>query len=75
MSKLRPGKKARAGKSLNALREATTPGWAEASSATNAAPSPVRQGRPLVIEDIFALRLAGDPSASPDGSRVASTLR
>ncbi|MDP9362768.1 MAG: S9 family peptidase [Chloroflexota bacterium] len=28
-------------------------------------------GRPITAEDLFALRLVGDPQVSPDGSRVA----
>lgn len=51
------------------------PGWALASVAANASAAPERQGRPLTIEDVYALRLAGDPNLSPDRTRVAVSVQ
>jgi dipeptidyl aminopeptidase/acylaminoacyl peptidase len=49
--------------------------WTVAPSASNAPDSPDRHGRSLEIEDIFKLRLAGDPQASPDGSQIVVTVQ
>ena len=75
MPKLRPGKKSSSKESLKQLRKALDPGWVESPAATNAPSAPKRAGRPLTIDDIFALRLAGDPNASPDGSRVVAPIQ
>ncbi|HYJ12710.1 MAG TPA: S9 family peptidase, partial [Thermomicrobiales bacterium] len=44
-------------------------------SASAAQVSSDRSGRPLEIDDIFHLRLAGDPQASPDGSQIVVTVQ
>lgn len=62
-------------KSLKKLRNALAPGWTRSDSATNAPPAPGRAGRPLAIEDIFELKLTGDPQVSPDGTQVAFAVQ
>ena len=37
-------------------------------------PAPGAVGRPITANDLFAVRLVGDPRVSPDGSRVAYVL-
>ncbi|MDQ3654474.1 MAG: S9 family peptidase, partial [Chloroflexota bacterium] len=71
----KPSKQKSGGKALKKLREALEPGWAIADSAKNAPAAPVRAGRPLAIEDIYELKLTGDPQVSPDGSRVAVAVQ
>ncbi|HLW58788.1 MAG TPA: S9 family peptidase [bacterium] len=34
----------------------------------------VRSGRPITIEDLFALKILNDPQLSPDGARVVCTV-
>lgn len=61
--------------SLETLRANLEPNWTIAKSSAAAPESPDRQGRPLEIEDIYELKLAGDPQASPDGSQVIITVQ
>jgi dipeptidyl aminopeptidase/acylaminoacyl peptidase len=75
MPKLRPGKKSKSQATLEQLRSALDPGWAESNAAANAPAAPTRAGRPLTIEDIYELKLAGDPNASPDGTRVVAPIQ
>ena len=71
----KPAKSKTGGKSLQKLRDALAPGWSVAESAKNAPEAPVRAGRPLAIDDIYELKLTGDPQVSPDGSRVVVAVQ
>jgi len=75
MPKLLPGKKSGTKRSLKKLRDALDPGWLLSESAKNLSPAPDRAGRPLAVDDIFALKLVGDPNVSPDGTRVAAAVQ
>lgn len=72
---VKAGKRSSSKKSLKALRESLEPDWSHAKSATDAPAAPTRGGRPIEIEDIFALKLAGDPNASPDSTMVAAAIQ
>ncbi len=75
MPKLLTGNKFGTKRSLKKLRVALDPGWSVTESAKNAPTAPVRTGRPLTIDDIFALKLVGDPNVSPDGARIAVAVQ
>jgi len=62
-------------KSLKKLRDALEPRWAIAESAKNAPSAPVRAGRLLAIDDIYELKLTGDPQVSPDGTRLVVAVQ
>ena len=62
-------------KSLKKLRDALEPRWAIAESAENAPLAPVRAGRLLAIDDIYELKLTGDPQVSPDGTRLVVAVQ
>ena len=65
----------KAGKSLDKLMTALEPGWAATPAACDASAAPARAGRPLQIDDIYALSLAGEPRVSPDGARVVAPVQ
>jgi len=71
----KPSKPKSSGKSLKKLRETLEPGWMIAESAKNAPAAPARAGRPLAVEDIYELKLTGDPQVSPDDSRVTVAVQ
>ncbi len=50
------------------------PGWAETDAAAGAATPPVRDGRDMTIDDLYELRLPGDPQVSPDRSTILTTV-
>ncbi len=51
------------------------PGWEIADFAIDAPAAQKRHGRPLTIEDLYELRLPGDPNLSPDRTRVAVSVQ
>nr|MBA2470082.1 PD40 domain-containing protein [Chloroflexia bacterium] len=71
----KPSKSKTGGKSLKKLQDALAPDWSVAGSASNAPAAQARASRPLVIDDIFEMKLTGDPRVSPDGSRVAVAVQ
>ncbi len=71
----KPSKPKSAGKSFKKLMDALEPGWVIAESASKAPAALVRAGRPLAIDDIYALKLTGDPQVSPDGTRVVVAVQ
>jgi dipeptidyl aminopeptidase/acylaminoacyl peptidase len=75
MPKLLSGKKSRTQKSLETLLQAMEPGWTVADSAGRSPEAPARSGRPLTIEDIYELKLTGDPNVSPDGASIAVAVQ
>jgi len=70
-----PGTRKTPSNSLRKLREGLEPGWDLTDSAKNAPPAPGRNGRPVTTEDIYALKLPGDPETSPDGNRIAVAVQ
>jgi len=71
----KPSKSKSGGKSLKKLREALEPGWTMGDSVTKAPVARARAGRPLAIEDIYEMKLTGEPQVSPDGVRVAVAVQ
>jgi dipeptidyl aminopeptidase/acylaminoacyl peptidase len=69
------GKRTSSKKSLAAIRDSLEPDWSYSKAADGAPAAPTRQGRPIAIDDIFALKLVGDPNVSPDGSLVAAAVQ
>ena len=65
----------KAAKSLQKLMDSVEPGW-EMTDAARHAPAPTpRAGRPLTVDDIYALSLVGEPRVSPDGTRVVAPVQ
>lgn len=69
------GKRTSSKKTLKTLRAGLEPDWSYADSAADAPPAPTRAGRPIEINDIFALKLVGDPNVSPDGRQVVAAVQ
>lgn len=62
-------------KSLQNRLKKLEPTWSYSPAAADTTPSPSRTGRPLDIEDIFALKLVADPNTSPDGTQIAVAVQ
>lgn len=65
----------KAAKSRDKALKALDPGWDLTEAARTASTPSSRAGRPLAIEDIYALSLVGEPRVSPDGTRVVAPVQ
>jgi dipeptidyl aminopeptidase/acylaminoacyl peptidase len=72
----KPAKKEKKLKSKDrkALLKALEPTWKRTAAAKATPIIAARTGRPLEIEDLYAITLAGEPQVSPDGSRVVAEV-
>jgi dipeptidyl aminopeptidase/acylaminoacyl peptidase len=59
---------------VDTQREDLGPNWELADSASASSAAPVRSGRPLTVDDIYVLKLAGEPAVSPDRTLVAAAV-